>query len=266
MQATLRLSAKAGIQLDLPETPASIKFFNHSAPSIGGGIIAQVFADIAELVANISTAPQDDTCDFRMLAEYTFNLGAGAGATLTLGEHTWGPDVTTATPLYYTTLADICATKANSTTTSPVAATTTSGFSFLAKRALTTTTLSSIQILTGVNCKSSGLINCPGSLQTTLKSTSTLTLVTAVPSGSSATFPALTANSVPSPIAFAAGAHNLVALSGSPTSYVPSSTATGSTPHNVIGGSTGGVSNKVIIGVSVGVGVPVVAAVVACCV
>lgn len=263
MTATLRLSAKAGILLISPELP-SITVFNHSVPSVGGGIVAQVYADVAELVANVSTAPQGDVCDFRMLAGYTFNVAAGAGATLTMDTYTWGPAIFTSTPIYYTTLADICVTKASSTTTSTAASTATSGF--LAKRAgLTTTTLTTTQIYTGVNCESSGLINCPASLQMTLKSTSTLTLVTSVPSGSTAVFPASTLNSVPSPVAFGPSAHNLAVISGSPTSYVPGSAPTASSIHNTLDGSTGGVSNKVIIGVSVGIGVPVVAGVATLC-
>lgn len=265
--ATLRLSAKAGLQAHAPEIP-SITLFNHSTPSFGGGIIAQLFADIAELVANVSAAPQGDVCDFRMDAEYSFNVGAGAGATLTLDANTWGPQIAASTPIFYTTLASLCATKANVTSTAAAASSTSSSGFHLAKRAsLTTTTISTTQIYTGVNCMSSGLANCPASLQTTMKSTSTLTLVTAVPSGSSATFPAVTANSVASTVAFGPSAHNLVVLSGSPTSYVPGSAATSSNSsgfHNGVDGSTGGVSNKVIIGVSVGVGVPVVALAIGC--
>lgn len=264
--ATLRLFAKVGIEVALPETLNSLTLFNHSlTPSVGGGIVAQVFADISEFVANISTS-QDVLCDFDMVALYAFNIGAGAGATLTVDSHTWGPDISTSTPIYYTTLANLCATKATSTAISTTAATTTSA-GFLAKRGLTTTTLSTKQIFTGVSCESPGLVNCPGSLQTTLKSTSTITLVTSVPSGSTAAFPTLTLNSVTSTVAFGLGAHNLAVISGSPTSYVPttsSSSPTGSAPHNIINGSTGGVSNKVIIGVSVGVGVPVITAIAYC--
>ena len=251
----------------LPKTPDSLTLFNQSViPSVGGGIVAQVFADISQVVANISTPSQGDGCDFDMVALYGFNIGAGVGATFTLDSHTWGPDMSTSTAIYYTTMPSLCATKANSTTSSATATSTTTG-GFLAKRDLTTTTLSTTQIFSGVGCESPGLVNCPGSLQTTLKSTSTITLVTAVPSGSTAAFPTLTLNSVASTVAFGPSAHILAVIEGSPRSYMPPASPTpgGATPHNIISGSTGGVPNRVIIGVSVGLGVPVVAAIACCC-
>lgn len=78
-------------------------------------ISTPMFVNVVLLTANVSTAPQDDSCDFRMQAEYAFNVGAGAGATVTLDDRTWGPDVTITTPLYYTKITDICVTKASST-------------------------------------------------------------------------------------------------------------------------------------------------------
>ena len=214
-------------------------------------------------------------CDFLVLGEFNFNLGAGAGATATFDANTWGPQVSTSTPVFYTTLLSLCATKAKTTsreTVATISSSKTSGGFFMDKRAgLTTTTLSTTEIYTGVSCKSSGLPNCPASLQTTLKSTSTLTLVTAIPSDSTAAFPAVTANFVPTTVPFGTGVHTLIALSGSPTSYVPSSssTKTGSgstgTVHSIGDGSPQGVPKKVIIGVSIGVGLPLIALAVGCC-
>jgi hypothetical protein len=271
MTAVLRLTATVGIELDLPEKLPSLTLFGKSAPPVGGGIVAQVFADIAELVTNVSTAGDGGACDFAMLAEYSFNIGAGAGATLMLDTHTWGPDVTTSTPIFYTTLVSMCATKSTSTATAIAATVASTTSHFFAKNALAMTTLTTTQVYRGVACESPGLINCPGSLQTTLKSTSTVTLVVPVPAGSTAVLP-FTQNAVPTTIAFGADAQNLPVMSGSPTSYVPptsttsyipGSPSTESTAQNFVHGLTGGVSKKIILGVSLGFGLPVIAA--TCC-
>jgi hypothetical protein len=94
-----------------------------------------------------------------------------------------------------------------------------------------------------------------------------------VPEGITPTFPASTALSVASTIPFGSGVQRLAATSGAPVSYVPppppppSSTVSGEGSQGtgdvfgdigeVLGGSTGGVSNKLVIGLSVGLGVPV---------
>jgi hypothetical protein len=270
--AVLRLTATVGIVLELPEPLPSLSLFGDSA-SAGGGIVAQVFADIAELVMNVSTAGDGDPCDLGMVAEYSFNIGAGAGASLTLNTHTWGPDVTTSTPIYYTTLLSMCATKPTSSVTAMTAAAASStAVHIFAKNALAMTTLTTTQTYGAVACKSPGLINCPGSLQTTLKSTSTVTFVVSVPPGSTAAQPTLTQNSVPTTIAFGSEARTLPVMSGSPTSYVPSPSSTvhipgplptGPSLQNFVQGTTRGVSKKIILGVSLGFGVPVIAA--TCC-
>lgn len=54
----------------------------------------------------------------------------------------------------------------------------------------------------------------------------------------------------------------LSSTSGSPVSFVPTSSPTSPGIVGVLNGKTGGVNNKLIIGVSVGVGVPVLIAVV----
>ena len=138
--AILRLFAKAGIKLAYPprSTP-SIPSFDHSTPSAGGGTVAQVFADVAKLVANASAVSQGDHCDFRILAGYTLNIGTGSGETLTLTLRNFeyleigGHNIYA---FFFTTLADICSTQASSI--SPTAAGTTTGD--LAKRGLKPTT------------------------------------------------------------------------------------------------------------------------------
>jgi hypothetical protein len=107
-------------------------------------------------------------------------------------------------------------------------------------------------------------MNCPASLQTLSSNVVTKTLTTTVPVGSKVDW------SAPSVTAFAAetfgkGTLPLNSVNGKPVSYVPT-TSTSTTPttgpsssptSGVLEGETAGVSNKLIIGVAVGVGVPV---------
>ena len=213
------------------------------------------------------------------MQEYTLAVGVAAGATAALGDHTWGLEPNTTIPLFYTTLADVCAITADATptpTTGAVAARQAAD-----DPALETTTLTTKLLYTGISCVSPGLAACPQSLQTTSLRTETKTLVTAVPPGVTPTFPASTALTVASTIPFGKQVNKLAATSGAPVSYVPppplpSSSARPSGKGDkgwggdvlddvgeVFNGQTGGVSNKLIIGLSVGLGVPVVAAVIA---
>jgi hypothetical protein len=126
--------------------------------------------------------------------------------------------------------------------------------------ASTTTSTEVTYTYTATQCLSTGLINCPVSLQSTSRNTVTKTLVTVVPSGSEATFVTATPGTSVSAIAFGKNIKAISSTSGSPVSFVPP-TATGIV--GVLDGKTGGVSNKLIIGVSVGVGVPVLIGVIA---
>jgi hypothetical protein len=85
-----------------------------------------------------------------------------------------------------------------------------------------------------------------------------------VPSGSTATFPATTQSLVASTIAFGANAKALASTSGAPTSYIPGPTSTSGIVR-VIDRKIGGVSNKLIIGVSVGIGLPALLAIITGC-
>lgn len=195
-------------------------------------------------------------------------LGANAGATLALGTHSWGPAPNTQIPIWYTTLAEACAgtkTAAEPTVTSTAIVGRDEG--------MTTSTTVVTQIATV--CMSAGLMNCPASLQSAVRNVVTSTLVVAVPVGTEAAFPTTTRDVVVKTVAFGAGAKEVDVTSGSPVSYIPktsTSTTTTSKPTSsestfisTVEGETGGVSNKVIIGVSVGVGVPVLIIIIAGC-
>jgi hypothetical protein len=255
LTALLRLGLQAGLDIGTP--PVTIDGLSFGTFSSGAEV--GIWLNLAEFITNITLAPEGDAGGCELLVEevYSIAIGAQAGATLAILDHTWGPTPNTSTALFYTTLASVCAVSATPTTAAVTArAVEASG--------LTTTTLSTEITYTGTACRSIGLLNCPLSLQITSKNTVTSTLATSVPSGSTATFPATTQSSVASTIAFGANAKALASSSGAPTSYIPGPTST-SGIVGVIDGKTGGVSNKLIIGVSVGIGLPVLLAIIAGC-
>ena len=244
------------------------------------GVEVGVFATVAEFLTNITGGAllaAEDGCALKIVEEYTLALGAVAGATLAIMDHTWGPQPNTTIPVFYTTLADVCAATAKATPTA------TSSQAISARQAadpkLVTTTLSTKLFLTNVACADPTVISCPAAQQTTTIQTTTKTLITAVPSGVTPTFPEFTALTVASTIPFGKQVNKLSATSGVPVSFVPpppppSTTTSSASPSktgdgniltdigNVVNGETGGVSNKLIIGLSVGLGVPILAAVI----
>ncbi|KAI1136500.1 hypothetical protein F5Y05DRAFT_391476 [Hypoxylon sp. FL0543] len=256
LKAVLRIGVKAGFELSTPTVLSTIK------ASTGVGV--NVWANLAEFTTNITAAPQGDNedCSLKVEQLYQFGLGAAAGATLAIGSETWGPNPNTNIPIFYTTIADICATQGRTQTTTAATATVTAR----ADEDLTTTTLTKKVTFTGTGCLTTGLVDCPVSSQTTTKVTSTLTHITAVPSGSDATFPESTGTGVATPVPFGANMKTIDATTGSPVSYTPpppTSTSGNSGPsseHPL--GEVGGVDKRVIIGVSVGVGVPVIAGII----
>lgn len=201
---------------------------------------------------------------------YEFAIGADAGATLALGDHTWGPTPDTTLPIFYTTLADACATRGTPTESpSPTA------IQRKNKRLFSdsdTTVLTKTDTYTAVACASRGLINCPASLQSTSLATVTSTL--AVSGSGSATWPATTGDDVTT-VPFRTGARSLLASSGSPVSYVPVT----HTPSAGGGGGSGGgggggvfpgvlglsTKDKLAIGLSIGLGLPFLTAIAAGC-
>lgn len=267
-KAVLRVGMQAGFEIASPGVSvAGIDIMEAKA-----GVEVGVYAHIAEFTTNVSYSADDEECALRIAESYQLALGAHAGASVAVEDHTWGPVPETEIPIFYTTLAEACvgqkassAVEARAAVTSPAA---------LKARApqdeeLTTTTLSTEVTYLGVACKSEGLVNCPASLQTTSKIKTTKTHVTAVPSGVEPVFPETTKDAVVSTVPFGDGAKDLLAVSGSPVSYVPPPPTEGpgsgedEDEESFFKAETGGVPNRVIIGVSVGLGVPVLVAAVA---
>ncbi|KAF4633483.1 hypothetical protein G7Y89_g4624 [Cudoniella acicularis] len=249
--AILRVGAQAGLAVSTPEV--SIGGTNIGAST---GVVAAIFADVAELTTNITAAPSGDTsgCALKVTEAYAFIVGANVGATVAIGSDTWGPTPSTQIPIFDKTIASKCAI---STSISPITARAAPDTS------LTTTVISTSVTYTGVACLVTGLINCPVANQTTTKHSTEITLTTSVSSGQKATFPTTLQLGVTSTVPFGTDVNSMTSTSGVPTSYV--ATATGEI-HNIINGTTGGVSNKVIIGVSVGVGLLVIIAILSGCI
>ncbi|KAI1073992.1 hypothetical protein F5B20DRAFT_565146 [Whalleya microplaca] len=259
LKAVLRVGIHAGLQVSSPE------IFGVSTKA-SAGVEVGVYADIAEFATNMTVTPSGDAddCALRVEQSYQFGLGAAAGATLAVGSETWGPAPSTQIPIFYTTLLNVCALSGRTATTTA----STAAITARADETLETTTLTQTFTNTGTVCLSTGMINCPVSLQATTKVTSTATHITSVPSGEDATFPATIGTGVASPVPFGTNAVALAATTGSPTSYVPPpptpSNAGGVSPDHPLG-EVGGVDKRVIIGVSVGIGVPVIIAIIAGC-
>lgn len=276
LNAVLRLSMRSGLTL---KSPSFLTEISDKIPSAGGGIEASVFAHIAELSTNI-TVPAltgEDDCLLRVDSEFRIEIGAAAGASVFLGDRTWGPTPETQTPLFYTTVSDNCA-----VAPSDVAA--------LVGRQddeedenLSTTTTVTKKTYTGVQCLSTGIVECPASLQSVHKFTVTETLSSVLASGLPVDWDVSEGIAALTDFKFGSAVRSLLKTSGPVVSYIPppeptSSAETGLFPEvteireavddvvksvgEVLDGETGGVSNKIIIGVSVGVGVPVLMAII----
>ncbi|KAK2678527.1 Major facilitator superfamily [Fusarium oxysporum f. sp. vasinfectum] len=221
-KAVLRVGVKAGFEIASPEVSIAGKTIFH----VGGGVEVGVFANIAELITNVTlSTDEDNDCSLRVEEVYQLAVGAAAGASVAIDDITWGPMPETEIPVFYTTLGHACASQRSSD--------------------------ASLSITTSP------------ALETTSKYTTTRTHVTVVPTDSEADFPESVIHTVTSLIPFGNGANKLVAMSGVPSSYIPPTTTPSARENGKDDDSNGtsnerssGVSKSVIIGVSVGLGVP----------
>jgi hypothetical protein len=271
LRGVIQLSLRAGFSMSSPDlTPGfNFKFHNFDfdeSTRAEAGIEARVYANVAELVTNVTANFDEEAeCALNVVQEYTFAVGVAAGATVGFAGHVWGPAGATETALFSTTLADVCAIAKTAATAAPE----------LEARAtqddeeLTTTTITREQTYSVMQCASTGLVECPASLITLHENIRTETLVTAVSSGVEATWPEATRVEAQSRIAFGDNVKNMEsetpAPTGAPTGAPEDDDDQGfkQDVDEVVNGETGGVSNKLIIGLSVGLGVPFIIALVA---
>lgn len=282
--ATLRLSVKTGLDLSA-ELGDDIK--------LGAGASAQVYADLAHFRTNITLSEQshvlkarDDTsysddCALPLVETYEFGLGAKAGAYIEFNSDTWGPTPNTSVQIFYTTLLSACAVSATATPTGSGSRSTTSSAT-RAKRTnppqldgradsgvATSLTLASTPVtytITNILCRSAGLRDCPASLQSTVQETKTSTYYTSLPSGSKITSVpgTTTAGSIVGAKSFGSGANGIAASSGSPKSYVPPVSSSGTSGTGPVQSTIDGVEEgfeglsdrdkKLVIGFSAGIG------------
>ncbi|KAH7322658.1 hypothetical protein B0I35DRAFT_185662 [Stachybotrys elegans] len=285
-RAVLQLSLRSGFSLTTPDlTPGfniEIGDFNADDWSASAGLETRVYANIAELLTNVTVnpEPEDDGCINNVVQEYTFGVGAAAGATVRIGEQIWGPTPATEVAIFFTTLAEACAfTVPASELPAP---TPTPSLQERApqdsdEQSLTVVTISRKETYTAVACASTELRNCPASLQVLRENVVTETLVTSVPSGVEAVWPETTGLTAASRVEFGEGVADMVTLSGRPETYTPPPSPEpededsddnddgedSNSIEDVLEGETGGVNNGLIIGLSVGLGVPFLIAIVA---
>ncbi|KAJ0307334.1 hypothetical protein COL516b_003947 [Colletotrichum fioriniae] len=270
LKAVLRAGFSAGIEISSPVDSKEIELFNNTikVPGASAGIEVSVFANIAELSTNVTalSTPDENGCVLRAVNAYQFALGAAAGASVQIGDRIWGPVPNTQIPLFYTTLGDACAsTRVPTTTAIGVSASPTSKEK--RQEELTTTTLSKKVTYTGIECLTTGLVNCPPQLQTMRKFVATETFITAVASGVEAVFPVATKAIVQDVVSFGSNAQSLISSSGAPKEFTPSpsASATSINPPGVLDGKVGGIDKKIIVGISIGTGVIAMAVIVGAC-
>lgn len=259
--AVLRAGMHAGLSLATPDY-SDIEILNETLPSFGGGIDVGIFANVAEFTTNITEQPNNQDCELGVAQSFQFALGASAGASLFLNDATWGPIATTSTPIWQTELATTCLQAAVRTTPAVIDATS----AVLRRQGMTEITTTSEVTFTGVNCLSTGLINCPVSLQNTSQFTTTTVLTALVASGTDddeIDWSSTVRNSVTATAAFGKNVINVSSTSGKPVSYIPPPPTDTSIGGNigdgidgVLNGNVNGTPNRLIIGLSVGLGVP----------
>jgi hypothetical protein len=222
---------------------------------VKAGIEVAVFANLAEFITNITRTPDDNECGLKVVQEYNLVLGAVAGASIEIdaigvAPQTWGPVIEGSTAIFTTSLAEACAIQRTAKPTQNVVS------AVGEKRDdLETVTLVKEVTTTGVSCTITGIGNCPVSAQSSTKAVITKTHITAISSGNpTPAFPESTFDIVRRTVPFGKAVNSIRATSGSPTAYTAPPT---SANHLSINGEVAGVSRKTIIGVSVGLGVPI---------
>ncbi|KAF2825407.1 hypothetical protein CC86DRAFT_395030 [Ophiobolus disseminans] len=231
---------------------------------VKAGIEVAVVAHLAILAnnqANQSVSKSLD-CSLEVIQEYNLALGAIAGASVEVNadtSQTYGPVIEKPTAIFTTTLAKICViSEPNRKETSITNAA-------LKRQDMTTTTLSTVITTSGVSCMITGAASCPASQQNSTKASYTKYWTTALPSSVTPTFPESTLNNIPSRRHCGTGAKTIRAMSGSPSAYTAPPTPTGNTESqdgNAPEEAKSGVNKSVAIGAGVGLGLPLLAAIV----
>jgi hypothetical protein len=261
ISAVLRIGIHCGVEVVTPETP----FLGVVGPTFQAGIEVAVFAHVGEFITNVTVTPDNEDCKLQVVQEYNMALGAVAGASVVVDlpgkgllPRTWGPVIEKSIAVFTTTLAKVCASSGK-----PEAAQASITAPGVKRQDLTTTTMTSVVVTSGVSCNTPKLTNCPVSAQNTTMATFTRYHTTAIPSGITPTWPETMTNSVQSKIPFGKRVQTIVAMSGSPTAYTAPPTPTdsgsgnkGGLLHPSMDGEDRGISKRIGLGVGIGLGLP----------
>lgn len=265
LKAVLRLGVRTGFSAGIDYSkPVEILNQTLSDLQLKSGIEASVFVNLAEFTTNVTRAKpsdsQPDKCDTSVEQGYRFVIGAAAGASVQLFDHIWGPVPKTEIPIFYTSLKGACIDHHTaSVSTSPVA-------TLNGRADVSTTTTKTTYTYSALACASQ-LVNCPASLMTLSTNIVKTTLSTTVPSGAAVVWTAQqTVTAQAAPVKFGANVVTMASSSGKPAQYVPTSNPSSTSQPN--GGIAGlingpsGANNKLIIGLSVGLGLPALIAII----
>jgi hypothetical protein len=257
MAAVLRIGAHCGIEVVPPESVSVLG-------NVQAGIEVAVYANVAEFKTNVTYAPEDEECELKVIQEYNFAVGAIAGASVAyeILEHTrvWGPVAEASTAIFTTTLAEVCGIQGKPT---PAQAAITPAPE--RRQDLSPVEVSTVITRSGISCKIPGPANCPNSAQVTTSTKFESTTTVYVPSGVEAEWPVQTYDAVNETIAFGTQANTMRAVSGKPTPYVAPVGEDNNDNNDDkfdVDGTTGGVNNKLIIGICVGLVLPILAAII----
>jgi len=265
MQAALRIGAHCGLEVVMPEPPPGLSLVDKLSPQVEAGIEVAIYANIAEFNTNVTYAADDEDCKLKVIQEYNFAVGAIAGASVAVEwfneTKTWGPVAEASTAIFTTTLAEVCGIAGKPTSALPTITPAPER-----REDLTETVISTEITRSGVRCDIQGLANCPNKAQITTSTTFMSFITTSVAPGVEATWPVEASDTVKETVAFGTQAKTMRAVSGKPTPYVAPPDEDGKDGsghvHDIVNGSTGGVSNKIIIGVCVGLVLPILIAII----
>lgn len=197
--------------------------------------------------ANLSITQAED-CNAYLETEYALNLGAHAGVFLEVADRRIGPEVETSTAIYTTTFPTLCVTTTAVVTTPPA--------KIKAREDEETSEIEVIQRAT--RCLKAGLLNCTASLREVEKVTQTVMAIASIAADGEAIFTTPGPKSTVTPVAFGKSVYSIRATSGSLVAYVAKET--GSSDGS--GQGVSGTNMNLVVGLSVGLGVPFLIAIV----
>ena len=296
LRAQLRVGLKAGLELETPsiELPLTDKELGVSSGVVVEAFlhVAEFETTVTGPGEDRDDDDDEDDCQLKVEANYQFGVGLAAGATIEIEvlEKTWGPQANSTTALFSTALVSICAAQGTEEPTPTAASVGGEGeekrrrgsedgpffprmtaaprwvnhlFGRQEEELETITTSTTVTFIAHECLDKERAANCPASRLTTLTSKSVMTLVTEVPEGVIPTFPSTMVNSVPSQVPFGTGAQKMESKTADPSKTgdgffddLPEPSEVANDVKAWLDKDTNGVSNKVVLGLAVGLGVP----------